>query len=62
MGFQDKGWINEEFFCEWLDHFREYVFGGVFLSRKHLKLLLDGHGSHISYNVVINKATTYGIN
>ena len=59
MAFQEKGWIDEEIFCEWLDHFRDSVPGGVFLERKHL-LLLDRHASHISYNVV-NKATTYGI-
>jgi hypothetical protein len=59
MTFQEKGWINEKIFCEWLDHFRDHVPGGVSLERKHL-LLLDGHASHINYNVV-NKATTYGI-
>ena len=59
MAFQEKGWINEEIFCEWLDHFRDSVPAGDSLERKHL-LLLDGHASHINYNVV-NKATTYGI-
>ena len=43
-----SGWTISETMC--LD---------VYLERKHL-LLLDGHASHISYNVV-NKAATYGI-
>ena len=59
MAFQEKGWINEEIFCEWLEHFRDSVSGGVSLKKKHL-MLLDGHASDIIYNVV-NKATTYGI-
>lgn len=59
MSLQENGWINEEIFCEWLNHFRDSVPGGVSPERKHL-LLVDGHSSHISYDVV-NKATSYGI-
>ena len=59
MAFQEKGWINEEIFCKWLDQFRDSVPRGVSLEGKHLPLL-DGHASHINYNVV-NKAAAYGI-
>ena len=59
MAFQEKGWINEEIFHQWLDHFRHFVPGGGSLERKYI-MLLDEHASHISYNVV-NKAAAYEI-
>ena len=56
---QKNGWINEAIFCEWLDHFEDSVPGGVSPEKKYL-LLVDGHNSHITLDVV-TKATSYGI-
>jgi hypothetical protein len=58
MEFQEKRRIIEEILCEWLDHFRDSVSGGVFLDMKHL-LLVDGHSTNITYNVC-KTGTYYG--
>lgn len=59
MAVQKNGWIDEAIFCEWLEHFRDSVPGGVSLEKKHL-LLVDGHSSHITLDVV-TRASSYGI-
>lgn len=47
MNVQENGWVTNEIFCDWLDHFRRNVPGGVSTNNKHL-LILDSHCSHIS--------------
>jgi hypothetical protein len=44
---QENGWVTNEIFCDWLNHFRLNVPGGVSNDNKHL-LVLDGHCSHVS--------------
>ena len=44
---QKNGWVSNDIFCDWLNHFRLNVPGGVSTNNKHL-LVLDGHCSHIS--------------
>ena len=59
MAIQEKGWINEEIFCEWLDHFKESVLSGVSPEKKHL-FLIDRHSNHITNNVC-TKGALYDI-
>ena len=48
------GWINEDLFSTWFDHFVQFVQPG---SRSNATLLiLDGHSSHIKNLAVITKA------
>lgn len=42
----EKGWVNEEAFKLWLQHFNRYRTPGKVV------LILDGHASHTSYSVV----------
>lgn len=42
----EKGWLNEEAFQLWLQHFNRYRTQGKVI------LILDGHASHTSYSVV----------
>ena len=59
MSIQENGWITEEIFFEWVDHFKQHVRGGVSRDNKQI-LLLDGYGSHVTLDVV-TKAANYGI-
>ena len=59
MAMQENGWITEEIFLGWLDHFRESVPRGVSQEFKHL-LLVDGHKTHMTL-VVVTKAACLGI-
>jgi hypothetical protein len=47
MNVQENGWITTNIFCDWLEHFKENVPGGVSKQNKHL-LIYDGHSSHVS--------------
>lgn len=47
MNVQENGWITNEIFCEWLEHFKSNVLEGVSKQNKHL-LILDRHCSHVS--------------
>lgn len=47
MNVQENGWITNEIFCDWLEHFKLNVPGGVSKDNKHL-IILDGHCSHVS--------------
>ena len=59
MAMQPNGWIIEQIFVEWLDHFKDNVPNGVSENNKHL-LLVDGHASQITLEVV-TRASSYGI-
>lgn len=43
-----NGWINEELFFEWIQHFQQHVKATV---DDPALLILDNHGSHISLNI-----------
>ena len=47
MSVQKNGWMSNDIFCDWLNHFRLNVPRGVNMDNKHL-LVLDSHCSHIS--------------
>ena len=47
MNIQENGWITNEIFCDWLEHFKSNVPGGVNKKNKHL-LILDEHCNHVS--------------
>ena len=59
MAMQENGWITEEVFLGWLDHFRESVPGGVSQEFKHL-LLVDAYKTHMTL-AVVTKAACLGI-
>ena len=42
-----KGWMNQNIFVKWLDHFIAYV-----PRERPLLLIYDGHGSHLSIEVI----------
>ncbi|CAB3225015.1 unnamed protein product [Arctia plantaginis] len=42
----EKGWVTEEAFKLWLQHFNRHRTPGIVV------LILDGHASHTSYSVV----------
>jgi len=47
-GLSDKGWITTELFLGWLtEHFLEHA-----VSARPLLLLLDGHSTHYSYELI----------
>ena len=59
MNVQENGWVTNEIFCDWLNHFKLNVPGGVSKDHKHL-LVLDGHCSHVSV-VALDKCLNMGI-
>ena len=54
MGMQKKGWMDTIHFMEWMDHFIHKMEneGRFFQEQRHL-LILDGHKSHISMDVLL---------
>ena len=44
-----KGWMDSETFLSWAEHFSEYL--SVNSIRRPVILFLDGHSSHLSYEV-----------
>ncbi|MCO5587825.1 hypothetical protein L7F22_041777 [Adiantum nelumboides] len=59
MAAQKKAWMTGELFSAWLHHFNEWITKTVGKSSRHL-LILDGHGSHVTLDVVEN-ARSMGI-
>src|SRR5450759_3875476 len=53
MSMQPRAWMTSYLFSAWISHFIESVrhLGGISPERRHL-LLLDGHNSHVTLNVV----------
>ena len=53
MAMQPRAWMTAYLFSAWLSHFIESVqgMGGISAERRHL-LILDGHGSHCTLEVV----------
>lgn len=47
MNIQENGWITNEIFCDWLEHFKSNVPRWVNKQNEHL-LILDRHCSHVS--------------
>ncbi|MCO5611041.1 hypothetical protein L7F22_065291 [Adiantum nelumboides] len=56
---QKKAWMTGELFLAWLHHFNEWITKIVGKFSRHL-LILDGHGSHVTLDVVEN-ARSMGI-
>jgi hypothetical protein len=58
---QDKAWVTGYIFFKWLDHFLRHLHlrGGISQTNRHL-LILDGHGSHVTLDV-IKKAREHGL-
>ena len=54
MGMQKKGWMDTIHFMEWMDHFIHKMEseGRLSQEQRHL-LILDGHKSHISMDVLL---------
>ncbi|MCO5592019.1 hypothetical protein L7F22_046013 [Adiantum nelumboides] len=59
MAMQKKAWMTGELFHAWLEHFDNAITLSIGKSSRHL-LILDGHGSHVSMDVVA-KAQDSGI-
>ncbi|MCO5601306.1 hypothetical protein L7F22_055425 [Adiantum nelumboides] len=59
MAMQKKAWMTSELFQAWLEHFDNAITQRIGKSSRHL-LILDGHGSHVSLEVVA-KANEAGI-
>jgi len=61
MAMQSNGWMTTYLFQTWMTHFIRHVtkMYGLSQENKHL-LVLDGHGSHVTLEVVL-KATIEGI-
>ncbi|MCO5600890.1 hypothetical protein L7F22_055007 [Adiantum nelumboides] len=59
MAMQKKAWMTGELFQAWLEHFKTAIMDDMGLESRHL-LILDGHGSHVSLEVV-GKAHEAGI-
>ncbi|MCO5552272.1 hypothetical protein L7F22_005784 [Adiantum nelumboides] len=59
MAVQKKAWMTGEIFQAWLEHFDKAITKLVGKESRHL-LILDGHGSHVSLEVV-EKARDWGI-
>jgi hypothetical protein len=53
MGMQEKAWMTAHLFKAWIDHFVKHVNkrNGISPMNRHL-LILDGHGSHVTMEVV----------
>jgi len=60
MAVQTKTWMTSFFFKEFLSFFKKLVLGGISLNNHHL-LALDGHGSHVTLEV-IEQAQQFGLN
>ncbi|MCO5601398.1 hypothetical protein L7F22_055518 [Adiantum nelumboides] len=59
MAVQKKAWMTGELFQAWLEHFDKAITELVGKESRHL-LILDGHGSHVSLEVV-ERARDWGI-
>ncbi|MCO5606566.1 hypothetical protein L7F22_060754 [Adiantum nelumboides] len=59
MAVQKKAWMTGELFKAWLKHFENAIMNDTGKENRHL-LILDGHGSHVSLDVVA-KVKTLGI-
>ncbi|MCO5566881.1 hypothetical protein L7F22_020564 [Adiantum nelumboides] len=59
MAVQKKAWMTKELFQAWLQHFENSIMIDISKESRHL-LILDGHGSHVSLEVVA-KAHALGI-
>ena len=53
MSMQPRAWMTSYLFSAWISHFIESVqrMGGISTDQRHL-LILDGHASHITFDVV----------
>ncbi|KAI5069585.1 hypothetical protein GOP47_0015886 [Adiantum capillus-veneris] len=51
MAMQKKAWMKGELFKAWLQHFDNAITKSIGKDSRHL-LILDGHGSHVSLEVV----------
>ncbi|MCO5593831.1 hypothetical protein L7F22_047849 [Adiantum nelumboides] len=51
MAMQRKAWMTGELFQAWLNHFKHSIAQDMGFGQRHL-LILDGHGSHVSLEVV----------
>ncbi len=51
MVVQTKAWRTSFLFKEFLSFFKRSALGGIFLNNRHL-LTLDGHGSHVTLEVI----------
>jgi hypothetical protein len=53
MAMQKRAWMTAYLFSTWISHFIESVssLGGISPTRRHL-LILDGHNSHVTLEVV----------
>ncbi|MCO5555384.1 hypothetical protein L7F22_008930 [Adiantum nelumboides] len=51
MAMQRKAWMNGELFQAWIEHFKSTIARDMGFENLHL-LILDGHGSHVSLEVV----------
>ncbi|MCO5546583.1 hypothetical protein L7F22_000012 [Adiantum nelumboides] len=60
MAMQQKAWMTGELFQVWINHFKQSIDQNMGFSQRHL-LILDGHGSHVSLEVVAS-AHEVGIN
>jgi hypothetical protein len=58
---QKKAWMSGYIFYKWLDHFFRNLElrGGISQIKRHL-LILDGHGSHVTLDVIL-KAREHGL-
>ena len=61
FGMSKKGWMGNHLFAQWMDHFLNSLItrGDFSPSQRHL-LILDGHKSHISLQV-LQKARAHGL-
>ena len=61
IGMSKKGWMDNHLFAQWMDYFLNSLTtrGDFSPSQRHL-LILDGHKSHISLQV-LQKARTHGL-
>jgi len=53
------GWINEDLFCQWFQHFVKHAKPS--LSDSPTLLILDGHSSHVKNLTVIEEARKTGV-
>ncbi|MCO5569309.1 hypothetical protein L7F22_023021 [Adiantum nelumboides] len=57
MAMQQKAWMTGKLFQAWINHFKHSIDQDMGFSQQQL-LILDGHGSHVSLEVV---ASTYKV-